>query len=208
LASIVSLMQLTHIRVGNASYEKAYGSYGLSTMKDKHVKINGSRIQFVFKGKKGVLHHIDIKSKKLARIVQQCKDIPGKELFQYYGEDGNIYSVDSGEVNEYIKQISHAEFTSKDFRTWNGTLKCMIAFKELGECETITDTKKNIVAAIDMVAKELGNTRTVCRSHYIHPLVINYYENKKLSGFFNGKENSYEGLNQEEAALMHLLKSA
>ena len=117
---MVSLMERTNIRVGNEMYEKLYGSYGITTLKDRHFKGTSSKLRFTFKGKKGVKHDITFTNRKLARIVQQCKDIPGKELFQYYDEDGNRHPIDSGMVNDYIKEISGSDFTAKDFRTWSG----------------------------------------------------------------------------------------
>jgi len=185
LAAIVSIMDKTSIRIGNSFYEKLYGSFGLSTMKDKHVKIKGGTVKFSFKGKKGVYHDISFQSRKLANIVQQCKDIPGKELFQYYDSDGVAHSIDSGEVNDYIKEISCGDFTSKDFRTWTGTVQCLLSLKEAGVFSTQKEMKKNIVTAIDAVADSLGNTRTVCKKHYIHPLVLNSYENNKLERYLD-----------------------
>ena len=188
LAAVVSVMERTNIRVGNNLYEKIYGSYGLSTMKDKHLKITGSEMRFSFKGKKGVYHNISLKSKKLANIVAQCKDIPGKELFQYFDDNGKRHAIDSGEVNKYIKEISGADFTSKDFRTWTGTVNCLMAFKELGAAETPAQLKKNVNEAIDKVAKCLGNTKTVCKKHYVHPMIISGYQNQKLDKYIKELE--------------------
>ena len=188
LAAIVSVMDKTSIRVGSSMYEKLYGSYGLSTMKDQHVKINGNMVSFAFKGKKGVYHNISLKSAKLARIIKQCRDIPGKELFQYVDKDGNRHSIDSGAVNNYIKEISGGEFTSKDFRTWTGTTQCLAAFSKIGTYETQTQMKKNVVSALDCVAEALGNTRTVCKKHYVHPVILNSYENNKLTKYLKDLE--------------------
>ncbi len=186
LAAVVCLMEKTSIRVGNNLYEKLYGSFGLTTLKDKHVNIKGTNLQFMFKGKKGVMHNISIKSKKLANIVKQCRDIPGKELFQYLDENGDRKCIDSGMVNQYVKSISGGEeFTAKDFRTWTGTVHSLSAFKEIGMSETITETKRNVVAALDKVAKHLGNTRTVCKKYYVHPVIIALYENKNLHNYLN-----------------------
>jgi len=189
LAAIVSIMDKTSIRIGNSFYEKLYGSFGLSTMKDKHVKIEGGTVRFSFKGKKGVYHDISLKSRRLANIVKQCRDIPGKELFQYYDAEGNTHTVDSGDVNEYIKEIACGEFTSKDFRTWTGTVQCLLSLTNAGVFDSQKEMKKNIVAAIDAVAECLGNTRTVCKKHYIHPLVISTYENSKLERYLKDVEN-------------------
>lgn len=212
LAAIVSIMEQTSIRVGNNIYEKLYGSYGLSTLKDKHVQITGSSMRFSFKGKKGVYHNISMKSNKIASIVKACKDIPGKELFQYYDEQGQRHSIDSGEVNEYIRKLSDADFTSKDFRTWAGTVSCLMAFHELGEAENATQTKKNIVAALDKVASCLGNTRTVCKKHYIHPIIISSYEEQKLSTYLKEVDvlknapDAPDGLNVMERILLKILE--
>jgi len=180
LAAVISIMESTSIRVGNSMYEKLYGSYGLSTMQDKHVKIKGSEIQFSFKGKKGIYHKISLKSKKLAHIISQCKDISGKELFQYFDEAGNNHSIDSGDVNAYIREISGGDFTSKDFRTWTGTVKCLQAFRNLGYGENKTQVRRLMNEAMDIVAHQLGNTRSVCKKHYIHPGILSDYENGRL----------------------------
>jgi len=210
LATVVLLMEKTNIRVGNNMYEKLNDSYGLTTLKDKHVNINGKNIRFSFKGKKGVLHDISIKSKRLADIVKKCKDIPGKELFQYIDENGDHKCIDSGMVNHYLKSISGEDFTAKDFRTWAGTVHSLIAFKSLGICDKENDIKKNIVTTLDTVAKHLGNTRTVCKKYYVHPLIISLYETKKLQGYFEEldklKTSSHEDLSCEEKILMKILE--
>jgi len=210
LAAIVSLMQCTCIRIGNSMYEKLYGSFGLTTLKDQHVKISGSEMKFSFKGKKGVYHNITMKSKKLANIVKQCRDIPGKELFQYYNENKERKPIDSGMVNGYIKEISGGNFTAKDFRTWAGTLHALEAFQQLGEADTITETKKKIVEALDIVAKQLGNTRTVCKKYYVHPIVIDHYTNKTLSRYLKNMSNETCAdnidLTAEERVLMKMFE--
>lgn len=185
LAAVISIMESTSIRVGNNIYEKLYGSYGLSTMKDKHVKIAGSEVSFIFKGKKGVYHRISLKSRKLAHIISQCKDIPGKELFQYFDEAGNNHCIDSGDVNSYIREISGGDFTSKDFRTWTGTVKCLQAFTQLGCGENQMQTKRLMNEAMDIVASQLGNTRSVCKKHYIHPGILIDYENGRLNKYID-----------------------
>src|SRR5262249_42932466 len=152
-------------------YEKLYGSFGLTTFKDQHVAINGAQIKFSFIWKKGVHHHVSLRSQKLARIVKACRDIPGKELFQYYDEQGNIHSVDSGMVNDYIKRISGGDFTAKDFRTWMGSVQALLAFKEIGWFESANEMKQKIPAALDKVAVHLGNTRAVCKKYYVHPII-------------------------------------
>ncbi len=212
LATIVSLMERTPIRVGNTSYEKQNGSYGLTTLKDKHVKINGTELHFKFKGKKGIEHDINIRSRRLANIVKRCRDIPGKELFQYFDENGQRKSVDSGMVNDYIKKLSGGDFTTKDFRTWAGTVQTFLAFKELGVSETKKDTQKSIVAAMEMVSKHLGNTRNVCKKYYVHPSLIELYESKSLTDYLKELDSIEENdnktdLTKEEKVVMKILES-
>ena len=212
LALVVSLMEQTSIRIGNSAYEKLYGSFGLTTLKNKHVKVNAAKIQFAFTGKKGVAHNISISDKRLAKIVQQCRDIPGRELFQYYDQDGVHKAIDSGMVNDYIKNITGQEFTAKDFRTWAGTVHAIRAFNELEAIDTpLTgkELKQNIVSVIDRVAEHLGNTRTVCKKYYIHPAIITLYETKKLHAYLDslnkGRVKSSE-LANEEYLLMIILE--
>lgn len=181
LALVVTLMEQTNIRIGNNFYEKLYGSFGLTTLKDRHVVVNGNHTKFIFKGKKGVEHDITLKNKRLSSLIKKCRDIPGKELFQYYDEQGARHPIDSGMVNNYIKKISGTDFSAKDFRTWAGTLHAFKAFKELGSFETDTEKKKKIVEALDMVAGQLGNTRTVCKKYYVHPAIISLYEENALT---------------------------
>jgi len=213
LAAIVSLMQETNIRIGNTMYEKLYGSFGLTTLKDRHVKIDGNNLRFSFKGKKGVYHDVSLRNKKLAKIVKQCRDIPGKELFQYYDDNGERRCIDSGMVNNYIKEISGGHFTAKDFRTWAGSLHALEAFNSLGCCDTITETKKKIVEALDIVAKLLGNTRAVCKKYYVHPAIIDHYSNNTLFKYLklletNQEEHKWAGLSAEEEILMKILEDA
>ena len=212
LAAMISLMERTHMRVGNSSYEKLYGSFGLSTLKDKHIDIKGGTLRFSFKGKKGVYQDISLKNPKLARIVQQCKEIPGKELFQYYDEEGKRQSVDSGMVNEYIREISGEDFTSKDFRTWGGTVNAFRALKEFGWNEAPSAQKKIVVEAIDKVAEFLGNTRAVCRKYYVHPLILSLYEKGVLQEYFDRLDQVEEndgksGLTKEEQVVLDILES-
>lgn len=213
LAAVVSLMERTNIRVGNNFYEKLYGSYGLTTLKDKHVTIEGTKLKFTFKGKKGVQHDISIKNNKLSKIVKQCRDIPGKELFQYFDENGDKHSIDSGMVNEYIKTISGgSDFTAKDFRTWAGTIQALLALKSIGCCETATETKRRIAEALDIVSQHLGNTRTVCKKYYVHPLVLSLYESNELEKYTADldkieKNDNKADLTAEEKVLMKILEA-
>jgi len=211
LATVISLMERTYIRIGNNDYEKLYGSYGLTTLKDKHVKIEGDKLLFSFKGKKGIDHDITVRNRKLAKAVQACRDIPGRELFQYYDADGNKKPIDSGMVNNYIKEATGGDFTAKDFRTWAGTLNTIRAFKAMGEAGSESDCKKNIIAALDEVSKKLGNTRTVCKKYYVHPGIIRLYEENSLSKYLKEldaieKPDDLAGLTSEEKVLMKILK--
>lgn len=211
LALVVALMERTNIRVGNNQYEKLYGSFGLTTLKDKHVEIVGSDLKFSFKGKKGVYHEISLKNKKLAKIVQTSKDIAGKELFQYVDEQGHRHGIDSGMLNEYIKNICGEDFTAKDFRTWAGTVNAFLAFKEIGMAETQTDVKKNIVEALDKVAAQLGNTRIVCKKYYVNPVIISLYESNAIEKYFDEldlieHDDNTSDLTADEKIIMKILE--
>ncbi len=208
LAAIVAVMQHTSVRIGNSSYEKENGSYGLTTLKDKHVVNREGQMQFLFTGKKGVRQTVSLDNKKLARIVQQCKDIPGQELFQYYDESGKHYPVDSGMVNSYIKEISGHPFTAKDFRTWFGSVKALQHLKNADWCDTEKGRKEKVLEAIDMVAAYLGNTRAVCRKYYIHPAILDGYNENKLAGLLCGDKNldDIAGLTTDEQVLMKVLE--
>jgi DNA topoisomerase-1 len=203
-------MELTSIRVGNESYKKLYGSFGLTTLLDRHVKIEGAEMRFEFKGKKGVYHKISLKSKKLAKLVKQCRDIPGKELFQYYTHDGRHCSVGSGEVNHYLKQITGEDLTAKDFRTWAGSVSALFAFKAAGQFNNQSECRKKIVSVLDEVAINLGNTRTVCKKYYVHPTIIKSYEDGTLFRYIENldekdQEKAVE-LSEAEKALLNILE--
>jgi DNA topoisomerase-1 len=211
IATVISLMERTYIRIGSNGYEKMYGSYGLTTLKDSHVSIKGNEMRFSFKGKKGVFHEISLKNKKLAKAVQACRDIPGKELFQYFDKDGNRKSIDSGMVNNYIKTATGMEFTTKDFRTWAGSLNILWAFKSIGEALNNTECKKNIVEALNQVSLKLGNTRTVCKKYYVHPGLLSLYEENNLQKYLEGLDeiehpDDVSGLTTSEKVLMKILK--
>lgn len=213
LATVISLMERTCIRVGNSEYEKIYGSYGLTTLKNRHVSISGDKMVFSFIGKKGVHQDITLLNKRLARTVSQCRDIPGKELFQYYDDDGNRKSIDSGMVNHYIKEAVGMDFTAKDFRTWAGSLHALLAFRSIGEATGVTICKKNIVSVLDTVSRQLGNTRAVCKKYYVHPGLIRLYEDNKLLQYLADKDTAEDvqeegitALNAEEEKLMKILR--
>lgn len=212
LATIVTLMEHTQIRIGSAAYEKENGSFGLTTFKDRHVTLKGNAVKFSFKGKKGIHHTVNLRNKKLSRIIRQCREVPGKELFQFYDEEGSRQSIDSGMVNEYIREISGKDFTAKDFRTWSGTVYAFHILEEMGCCETVTEAKRKINEAIDAVSDQLGNTRAVCRKYYVHPKILEMYEDKRLRKYFlNKRKEKYnfgdDILTLDEQAVMHILKT-
>lgn len=210
IATVISLMERTYIRIGSNDYEKLYGSYGLTTLKDKHVKVEGHTLKFSFKGKKGIDHDITLRNSRLAKAVKACRDIPGKELFQYYDNLGEKRSIDSGLVNNYIKDATGGDYTAKDFRTWAGTLNILRAFKVIGEASTEAECKKNIIAALDEVSKKLGNTRTVCKKYYVHPGIIELYEKNTLQKYLKElddieKPDDRTGYTSDEKVLMKIL---
>lgn len=175
LATLVDLLEITLIRVGNDEYAKENDSYGLTTMKNEHVRVQGETLRFHFRGKSGVEHAVAVRDKRLAKIVKSVRELPGQELFQYLAEDDSRSPVHSHDVNEYIERIAGAHFTAKDFRTWEGTMYCALALAAYDVAETVADRKRNIVEAVAAVAKRLGNTPAVCKKSYIHPGVIQDY---------------------------------
>jgi len=184
---VVRLLECTNIRVGNDEYARANGSYGLTTLRDKHVEVSGGSLRFSFKGKSGKTHEVELSDRRLAWIVRRCRDVPGEELFQYLDDEGKRQTIDSGDVNDYLREISGQEFTAKDFRTWAGTMLAVAALRELGPMSTEREAKSAIVQAIDRVAGQLNNTRAVCRKYYIHPTVFEtYLAGTMLAGLGNG----------------------
>jgi len=175
LAAVVRLLEKTFIRVGNDEYARDNKSFGLTTMRDGHVRISGSTVRFIFRGKSGVEHALALDDRRLARIVKQCRDLPGQELFQYRDEHGAVIDIGSADVNAYLKDVTGEEFTSKDFRTWAGTVLAAQLLRDFEEVDSHARAKKNVVEAIEQVAKQLGNTRAVCRKCYVHPAVIDAY---------------------------------
>jgi DNA topoisomerase I len=213
LATVISLMERTYIRIGNSSYEKLYGSYGLTTLKDKHVSINGDKMRFAFRGKKGIQHDITLKNKKLARTVEQCRDIPGKELFQYYDESGSRRIIESGMVNEYIKKSTGKDFSAKDFRTWAGSVHALETLCTLSDVISEAERKKNIVAVLDSVSKKLGNSRSICKKYYVHPGLIRLYEENNFSKYARSLDQiemteESSGLTPSEKVLLKILKDS
>jgi DNA topoisomerase-1 len=213
LATVVRLLELTLIRVGNEEYARQNDSFGLATMRDRHVRVNGSAVRFQFRGKSGILHEVDVHDRRLARIVRQSRDLPGFELFQYVDADGERRTIDAADVNGYLQSIAGNEFTAKDFRTWAGTVLAARALRELAVFDCDAQAKRNVLRAVEAVAKRLGNTRAVCRKCYIHPEVVNAYLDGTLAESLNRKarrelRSSLKHLSQEEAAVLALLERA
>ena len=208
LATVVRLLECTGIRVGNEEYAKANNSYGLTTLKDRHVDISGSTLQFEFRGKSGKQYRVSISDRRLARIVQRCQSLPGEELFQYLDDDGKREVVSSEDVNQYLRDAAGEDFTSKDFRTWVGTILAVAALKEIGHCRSSREAKANILRAIDKVSEQLNNTRAICRKYYIHPAILETYEEGTMLELLqNGtKGKGGAGLGPEEAAVVRLLR--
>jgi DNA topoisomerase-1 len=180
LATVVRLLESTLIRVGNQEYARDNGSFGLATMRNHHVAVSGSKIRFEFRGKSGIKHAIDLNDSRLAKIVKRCRDLPGYELFQYIGDDGERYSIGSADVNDYLRQIAGEDCSTKDFRTWAGTVLAARALYEFNAFDSPAHAKRNIVRGVESVADRLGNTKAVCRKCYIHPAIINGYTDGSL----------------------------
>ncbi len=205
LAAVVRLLETTCIRVGNEEYKRKNSTFGLTTLRDRHVEFRGSEVRFRFNGKGGKERDVSVNDPQLASIVRECRDIPGYELFQYYDEDGEKRALGSGEVNAYLKEISDGDFTAKDFRTWIGSLHAFTYLRELGEAGSEKEVDQNWLAAVDYVADHLRNTRAVCRQFYIHPAVLERYRNGGLGVRAEDREEA-EWLDEAELALLSLLR--
>ncbi|HEX6977085.1 MAG TPA: DNA topoisomerase IB [Patescibacteria group bacterium] len=212
VATVVWLLEHTFIRVGNKTYAKENESYGLTTMREKHVEVEGNTVTFSFKGKSGVFHDIDVTYPRIAKTIKECIELPGYELFQYVDDDNNKKVVDSQDVNNYLQVHTGADFSAKDFRTWGGSVLAGDSLYKKGNAPTPTDLKRNIVEVVSEVADHLGNTKKVCRTYYIHPVIITSYEKNILVPHF---ERSYSrksakklSLTPEEYATWSLIKDS
>jgi DNA topoisomerase I len=206
LAAVVALLGATFIRVGNREYERDNESYGLTTMHDEHVEISGSNMHFEFRGKSGKEHAIDLQDKRLAKVVKQCQDVPGQHLFKYYDEGGSAHTVTSEDVNAYLREISGQDFTAKDFRTWGGTILAIAALEGLEPFESEAECKKNLVEMYKSVSEQLGNTVAVCRKYYVHPLIVETYQNGVMAELVQRiSRRSASKLEPHEQAVMALL---
>ena len=209
IATVVWLLDKTLIRVGNDEYARDNGSYGLTTMRNKHVEVKGANVRFEFKGKSGKTHSIDFSDARAARIVRRCRELPGYELFQYIDDDGARRTVGSEDVNDYVREVMGQDFTAKDFRTWAGTVFCATALAKVGDFESEREGKANVNDALRAVAALLGNTPAVSRACYVHPRLLDSY----LDGSFaqrwvlrSTRARSRYGLRPEEAATLAFLK--
>jgi DNA topoisomerase-1 len=211
LAVVVRLLEETLIRVGNDEYARENRSYGLSTMRSRHVSVRGESIRFSFRGKAGKEHEVDVRDRRLARIVKQCQELPGQELFQYRDDDGRRVDVTSNDVNAYLREITGQDFTAKDFRTWAGTVAAAMALQEFLEIDDDAGRRSAVVRAIEQVAEQLGNTPTVCRACYVHPEVIDRYLDgtmvDALSRRARGVGRGAAALRAPEAAVLGLLQA-
>ena len=211
LATIVYLLEATMMRVGNEEYARTNKSFGLTTLRNRHVKVDGSDVEFRFRGKSGVYHKIHVHDRRLARIIRSSRDLPGQELFQYVDEEGETHSIDSSDVNDYLRAITGEDYTAKDFRTWSGTVLAALALQEFEKFDSETQAKKNIVRAIESVAERLGNTPSVCRKCYVHPAVLDaYLEGSVLEALRERTEQQLtedlHALQPEEAAVLAMLQ--
>lgn len=211
LATIVYLLQATMMRIGNEEYARHNKSFGLTTLRDRHVRIDGGAVEFRFRGKSGVRHTVRVDDPRLARIIRRSRDLPGQELFQYVDDDGVQRSVDSSDVNDYLRALTGEDYTAKDFRTWSGTVLAALALQEYQKFDSEAQARKNVVRAIETVAERLGNTPTVCCKCYVHPAVIeSYLDGTMLDALRQrAREELIEdlhALSPEEAAVLALLQ--
>ena len=212
LATVVQLLERTSIRIGNEEYARENKSFGLTTMKDRHVEVKGAKLRFRFRGKSGREHEVDVTDQRTAKIISKLQDLPGQDLFQYVDDDGKVHDITSQDVNEYLREITGDDFSAKDFRTWAGTVLTAIALRGQEKFETQKQAKSNINTAIRAVAKILGNTPAICRKCYVHPAVLeNYLDQKPVDGLKQTTEDAFEkedvDLRSTEKAVLKLLES-
>lgn len=211
LATIVYLLEATMMRVGNEEYARTNKSFGLTTLRNRHVKVDGSDVEFSFRGKSGVYHKVAVHDRRLARIIARTRDLPGQELFQYVDDDGATHSIDSSDVNDYLRAISGEDYTAKDFRTWSGTVLAALALQEFEKFDSETQAKKNIVRAIESVSEKLGNTPSICRKCYVHPAVLDAYLDGTVLEVLRERteqklQEDLHALQPEEAAVLAMLQ--
>jgi DNA topoisomerase-1 len=210
LATAVRILEETFMRVGNVEYARANGSFGLTTLRAKHVDVDGSRIVFRFRGKSGKDHEVDVRDRRLARVIARLEQLPGQELFRYLDDGGELRTIGSDDVNQYLREISNEDLSAKDFRTWAGTVLAARALADLGPARNERIAQKRVVQAIDVVAARLGNTRAVCRRCYVHPGVLDAYAAGDLPAALRRPEHARKGhgLSRHEAAVAAMLTRA
>ena len=210
LATVVRLLERTFIRVGNEEYARENKSFGLTTIKNRHVKVKGDHLRFRFRGKSGRQHEVAITDGRIAKIVSKCQDLPGQDLFQYVSDDGEVRNATSSQdVNDYLREITNENFTAKDFRTWGGTVLAAIALGAQGEFETKKQAKANLKTAICAVAHFLGNTPAICRKCYVHPAIVEAYLNRtQIAGLDQATKNAAKiNLRAIERAVLKFLRT-
>ena len=212
LATVVRLLETTCIRIGNVEYAEQNQSFGLTTLRDRHVQIVDDTVRFRFRGKSHQDHEIELHDRRLARIIQDCQDVPGYELFQYVDEDGQHHSIDSSDVNAYLRETCGGDFTAKDFRTWSGTVQAALELAGIGPARSETEAKRNIAAAIKNVAGRLGNRPATCRKYYVHPVVLDSYVDEMLFRYVKPPEREAAAdeaaLHPEEQCVLRLITQA
>jgi len=211
LATVINLLETTLIRVGNEDYAKDNGSYGLTTLRSRHVAVASSELRFNFKGKSGKIWRLQVKDRRVARVVKACQELPGQHLFQYIDADSESRAVTSSDVNDYLREITGMDITAKDFRTWSGTVLAAMALSEFESFDSQAHAKKNVKIAIERVAARLGNTPTICRKCYVHPEVLNSYLDGQLLENIKSEvetelRDELAGLQPEEAAVLGLMR--
>jgi DNA topoisomerase-1 len=206
LATVVSLLDKTLIRVGNGEYAKENGSYGLTTLRARHIDVEGTELRFHFKGKSGKTWRLHIRDRRVARVVRSIQELPGQHLFQYLDDDGTVRTVDSNDVNDYLRELTNADVSAKDFRTWAGTVLAVMALGALEAFASQAQAKMNVRRAIEAVAAKLGNTPTICRKCYVHPAIVSCYMEGILPSVRAGDGTRGRGLPREEAAVLRFLK--
>ena len=211
LAAVVRLLESTMVRVGNDEYARSNGSYGLTTLRDRHAEIRGGTLRLRFRAKHGIQWDVRLDDPTLAKIARRCRDLPGQELFQYLDDEGQVHDVGSADVNDYLREATSGEFTAKDFRTWTGTVLAAMALQEFEVADTQTQAKSNVLRAIERVAERLGNTPAVCRKCYVHPAVLDSYLDGSMVESAKTRADRELGcglakLRPEEAAVLVLLR--
>jgi DNA topoisomerase I len=208
LATVVRLLEGTLMRVGNDEYARHNHSYGLTTLRDQHVRVTGERVEFSFNGKSSKRHELNVCNRRLAKIVRHCRDLPGSEVFQFIDVNGKVRDIASQDVNDYLREITGEYFTAKDFRTWAGTVMAVQSLRKMGDATSKSAAKRQLVQAIDCVAEQLGNTRAVCRGSYIHPAVLEGYVDRTLlrSCTRGSRPTRRRGLNADEQAVLRWLE--